>query len=109
MWYVFPQLKGLGMSGMAEYYGIDGLDEAAAYIKDPVLRDRLLEISGALLELDSCDAGYVMGYPDDLKLRSCMTLFQAAAPNEIVFQKVLDKFYGGEGDRATLKMLGILP
>ncbi len=105
IWYIFPQLKGLGFSSMAEYYGIDGLDEAIAYMKDPVLSARLIEISGALLTLRSSDPGSVMGYPDDLKLRSSMTLFRAAAPEEPVFSQVLDKFFGGRGDEITLRLL----
>ena len=82
------------------------LGEARAYLADPVLRDRLLEISGALLELDSSDPGRVMGYPDDLKLRSCMTLFSVADPDCPVFQAVLDKFFRGQPDTQTLAMLG---
>ena len=105
IWYIFPQLKGLGMSSTSEFYGIDGLGEAKAYMENALLRERLLEISGALLTLDSNDASSVMGYPDDLKLRSSMTLFAEAAPECAVFQQVLDKFFGGEKDRSTLRML----
>ena len=105
IWYIFPQIRGLGFSTTADYYGIRGLGEAQAYMKDPVLRKRLLEITGALLDLPSADAAAVMGYPDDLKLRSSMTLFSAAAPEEMVFQRVLDKFYDGQPDRKTLEML----
>ncbi len=106
IWYIFPQLRGLGYSSTAAYYGIEDLGEAKAYLADPVLRDRLLEISGALLELDSSDPGRVMGYPDDLKLRSCMTLFSVADPDCPVFQAVLDKFFRGQPDTQTLAMLG---
>lgn len=105
IWYIFPQLKGLGFSTMADYYGIDGIGEAEAYMKDPVLAARLVEISEALLTLKSSDPGAVMGYPDDMKLRSCMTLFHAAAPEVPVFPKVLEKFFGGRGDERTLRML----
>ena len=105
IWYIFPQLKGLGFSSMAEYYGIDGIDEARAYMKDPVLSARLIEISGALLTLRSSDPGSVMGYPDDLKLRSSMTLFRAAAPEEPVFSQVLEKFFNGGGDDITMRLL----
>ena len=105
IWYIFPQLKGLGMSGMAEYYGLQDLNEAKAYLSNPVLRKRLIEISNALLALDSSDPGSVMGYPDDLKLRSCMTLFSEADPDEPVFRKVLDKFYDGRKDKLTLDLL----
>lgn len=107
IWYIFPQIKGLGFSSTSEYYGIDGLGEAKAYMENPILRKRLLEISEVLLTLPSSDAGDVMGYPDDLKLRSSMTLFAEAAPEFDVFQKVLDKFFDGRKDRKTLKKLNI--
>ena len=102
MWYIFPQLKGLGFSSMAEFYGIDGLSEAKAYIADDLLRGRLVEISEELLSLPSSDVREVMGYPDDLKLKSCMTLFMEAAPEIDVFGKVLEKFFGGEKDLKTI-------
>ena len=105
MWYIFPQLKGLGMSGMADYYGIDGLEEAKAYLNDEILRARLIEISSALLTLDTSDARAVMGSPDHLKLRSSMTLFSLADPDEEVFKKVLDKYYGGKPDPKTEQMI----
>ena len=105
MWYIFPQLKGLGFSSMAEFYGIDGLAEAKAYIADELLRGRLVEISEALLRVASSDTREVMGYPDDLKLKSCMTLFMEAAPEIDVFGKVLEKFFGGEKDLKTVEML----
>ena len=102
MWYIFPQLKDLGFSSMAEFYGIDGLAEAKAYIADDLLRGRLVEISEALLNVPSSDAREVMDYPDDLKLKSCMTLFMEAAPEIDVFGKVLEKFFGGEKDLKTI-------
>lgn len=105
IWYIFPQLKELGFSSTAKYYGIDGLDEAKAYMADGELRRNLLEITDALLRQPDTDIHRVMGSPDDLKLRSCMTLFEAAAPDQSVFAEVLDKFYGGERDAATLKLL----
>ena len=105
MWYIFPQLKGLGFSSMAEFYGIDGLSEAKAYIADDLLRGRLVEISEELLSLPSSDVREVMGYPDDLKLKSSMTLFMVAAPEIDVFGKVLEKFFGGERDLKTMEML----
>ena len=95
IWYIFPQLEGLGYSCTAQYYAIRGREEAEAYMEDPVLSKRLIEISKALLELDSDDPTEVMGYPDDLKLRSSMTLFSMVS-DDPVFKKVLDKFYGGE-------------
>lgn len=106
IWYIFPQVKGLGFSSTSEFYGIDGLNEARAYMDNVVLRERIIEISEVLLTLDSSDAGDVMGYPDDLKLRSSMTLFAEAAPKEEVFQKVLDKFFAGKKDERTLEIIG---
>ena len=106
MWYIFPQIAGLGRSSMAEYYSIRSLQEAVEYLKDPILGKRLMEISEALLELDTNDASAVFGWPDDLKLRSSMTLFTEADPDQQVFQKVLDKFFNGEKDRLTLEKLG---
>ena len=102
IWYIFPQIQGLGFSSTAQYYAIENLEEAKAYLADPVLRERLLEISNALLALDSCDPSEVMGYPDDLKLRSSMTLFSLAEPECTVFRDVLDKFYGGQEDERTI-------
>ena len=107
MWYIFSQLKGLGSSPMAERFGLDGLGEAKAYLADPVLRERLLEISGALLQLESSNALEVMGYPDNLKLLSSMTLFSAAEPGNGVFSSVLDKFFEGRRDGVTLQMVGM--
>ena len=106
MWYIFPQLQGLGFSSTAQYYGIRDLEQAKDYMAHPVLGPRLVEISEALLTLESSNPSAVMGYPDDLKLRSCMTLFELAAPNEPVFGRVLDKFYKGRRDDRTLALLG---
>ena len=104
IWYIFPQIQGLGYSSTAQYYALQDLGEARAYLADPVLRQRLLEISGALLDLDSSDPRAVMGYPDDLKLRSSMTLFALADPDCPVFPAVLQKFYRGEWDERTLAL-----
>ncbi len=106
MWYIFPQITGLGMSYTAQLYAIADIDEARRYIAHPLLGARLTEISRALLTLDSSDATAVMGYPDDLKLRSCMTLF-AQVSDDPVFTAVLDKFYGGRADTRTLSILGL--
>ena len=106
IWYIFPQLKGLGRSSMSEFYGISGMEEARAYLKDPVLGARLVEICNALLALDAEDIVRVMGRPDDKKLKSSMTLFEAAAEDPAVFQKVLEKYYRGKRDGSTLRMLG---
>lgn len=105
IWYIFPQMKGLGRSAMSEFYGISGMEEARAYLKDPVLGARLAEICNALLALDVEDIVQVMGRPDDKKLKSSMTLFEAAAEDPEVFQRVLDKYYQGKRDGRTLRML----
>ena len=104
MWYIFPQIAGLGMSSTAQYYSIQDRLEAEEYMEHPMLGARLLEISRALLTLESSDATAVMGYPDDLKLRSCMTLF-AQVSDDPVFEAVLDKFFGGRPDSRTLALL----
>ena len=106
MWYIFPQIAGLGFSSTAQFYAISSMQEAKDYYAHPVLGKRLVEISEALLALDTSDAGAVMGYPDDLKLRSSMTLFLAAS-GDAVFQRVLDKFYSGRPDSKTLRILGL--
>ena len=107
IWYIFPQMDGLGFSPTAQYYGIRDLEQAKDYMAHPVLGPRLVEISEALLALPGSDPGAVMGYPDDLKLCSSMTLFELAAPDEPVFGRVLDKFYGGRRDPLTLELLGL--
>ena len=107
MWYIFPQIKGLGRSSISEYYGIQDLNEAKAYLADPILGKHLIEICEALLSLDTNDATEVMGRPDDRKLKSSMTLFDAATETIDVFQRVLDKYYQGKKDYRTLRMLGI--
>lgn len=104
IWYIFPQLQGLGFSSMSQYYGIKDKEEAIDYMNHPILREHLLEISQALLSLDCSDPVRVMGYPDNLKLQSSMTLFSYVS-EEPVFQKVLDKFYNGQVDQATLEKL----
>ncbi|RYE90564.1 MAG: DUF1810 domain-containing protein [Cytophagaceae bacterium] len=106
MWYIFPQIRGLGFSETARYYGITGAAEAAAYLQHPVLGSRLVEISQALLALPGSNATSIMGSPDDLKLRSSMTLFAVVPDTEPVFQAVLDKFFGGVKDAKTLQLLG---
>lgn len=105
MWFIFPQIAGLGYSETTRYYAIKDLDEAKAYMEDYTLSSNLVEISQALLEVDSNDATAVMGWPDDLKLKSSMTLFAVAKPECEVFQKVLDKFFHGERDQKTIEIL----
>lgn len=105
MWYVFPQIEGLGFSEISMYYAIRDLDEAKEYLADPILGKRLLEISTAVAELPETNAGRIFGTPDDLKLRSSMTLFHCADPDEKIFSIVLDKYYDGEMDPKTLEIL----
>ena len=107
MWYIFPQMRGLGYSSNAHYYGICDLDEAEAYLADSYLGGNLCRICEALLELETDDAYAVFGSPDDMKLQSSMTLFAHAAGGYSVFHEVLDKFYDGRQCRATNRMLGI--
>jgi len=107
MWFIFPQLKGLGYSSNAVYYGIDGLDEAVSYLKDPVLGPRLVAISRTLLDLPGSNATVVMGSPDDLKLRSSMTLFAQVSGTDNVFKQVLEKYFRGEPDPKTMAILRI--
>ncbi|WP_256009739.1 DUF1810 domain-containing protein [Desertivirga xinjiangensis] len=106
MWYIFPQMKGLGFSQMAQHYGIKDLAEATAYLAHPVLGGRLVEITKALLQLPGNDATYIMGSPDDMKLRSSMTLFAMVPGADPVFEAVLEKFFEGKKDDATLRLIG---
>ena len=106
MWYIFPQIRGLGFSELAQHYAIADAAEAAAYLRHPVLGPRLVEISNALLALPGSNATAVMGTPDDLKLRSSMTLFTQVPGADGVFQQVLDKFFGSAPDAQTLRRLG---
>ena len=112
MWYIFPQLDGLGFSEISKYYGIKGIEEAREYLADDFLRSNLVEISESLLALESNNATQVMGYPDDLKLKSSMTLFLLASGHDSkyekearVFKAVLDKYFDGEMDGQTVKMV----
>lgn len=105
MWFIFPQIEGLGYSETAQYYAIKDMNEAKAYMEDYTLSSNLIEISQALLEVESNDATAVMGWPDDLKLKSSMTLFALVKPECEIFQKVLDKFFYGEKDQRTIKIL----
>ena len=107
MWYIFPQIAGLGQSSTARYYSIRDLAEAREYYAHPVLGQRLREISGALLALRGNDPVAVFGGIDSMKLKSSMTLFAVAAPDDSLFQQVLDKYYGGEQDALTLRILGL--
>lgn len=104
MWYIFPQLRGLGQSNVAWYYGIEDLSEAKAYLEHPVLGKRLREITQATLELTETDPMKIFGWPDNLKFRSCMTLF-ARVCEESLFRDALDKFFAGQEDPVTLQLL----
>jgi uncharacterized protein (DUF1810 family) len=105
MWFVLPQVAGLGSSGMAQKYGISSREEAAAYVAHPVLGERLRACVAALLNLPGNDPVQVVGAVDSLKLRSSMTLFEAAAPDEPGFAAVLEKYFRGQRDQATLDRL----
>ena len=105
MWYVFPQVLGLGYTSTSITYGISNLDEAAAYLDHEILGKRLIEISNALLMLETNDAHKVFGSPDNMKLRSSMTLFSLVPGADKVFEEVLDKFFNGRKDERTLQLL----
>lgn len=105
MWFVFPQLAGLGPSAASVYYAIGSLEEADAYLRHPVLGPRLLECAEAVLAVEGKSAAEIFGSPDDLKLRSCATLFARVSPPGSVFEQLLDKYYGGDPDPMTLQLL----
>ena len=114
IWFIFPQVYGLGHSPMSDNYGIRSLDEARAYLNDPILKSRLVEISKALLQHSKGGlfskpktAEQILGYTDALKVRSCMTLFDLIEPNSI-YAQVLDAFYNGERDDLTLQILELI-
>ncbi|HEX2596439.1 MAG TPA: DUF1810 domain-containing protein [Luteimonas sp.] len=105
MWFVFPQLRGLGHSAMAQRYGIASLDEARAYLAHPLLGPRLHDCTRRVLQVEGRSVRAIFGTPDDFKFRSCMTLFGFAAPDEDVFAQALDRYFGGEPDPRTLEQL----
>ena len=105
MWFIFPQVAGLGHSAMAQMYAIASLDEARAYLAHPVLGPRLRECCEAVLAVEGKSAHDIFGSPDDLKFRSSLTLFAQAMPDEPLFQDLLMKFFGGKPDLATLELL----
>ncbi|MEM7591823.1 MAG: DUF1810 domain-containing protein [Cyanobacteria bacterium P01_A01_bin.83] len=104
MWYIFPQLDGLGRSATARHYGIKSIEEARAYLNHPILGKRLLECANAILNIEGKSALEILGYPDDLKLKSSMTLFDCVA-SDTIFVSVLDKYFSGEQDHKTLQLL----
>ena len=109
MWFIFPQVAGLGPSSMAQRYAIRSREEAEHYLAHPVLGRRLRECAEALMGVDARSAEEIMGYPDYLKLQSSMTLFAEVAEEGSVFERVLDKYYGGEKDGRTVEYLGKHP
>ena len=105
MWYIFPQLFGLGKSQMSVYYAINNLEEAKAYLENEILRDRLLCLVDVVVNLETNDAVKVFGFPDNLKFWSSMTLFNYANPSEPLFKMALDKFFQGRLELATIEIL----
>lgn len=105
MWFIFPQLKGLGNSPMANHYAISNIEEATQYLNHPILGKRLIEITEALLGLHATTASAIFGYPDDLKLHSSMTLFSKVKNTDTVFQEVIDRYFQGKPDSKTLELL----
>jgi uncharacterized protein (DUF1810 family) len=104
MWYIFPQLRGLGASSTSWYYGIEDLEEAEAYLMHPVFGSRLCEITQAALDLPEHDAYRIFGSPDHMKFHSCMTLFSQVSEEDL-FKQALEKFFGGLEDEQTLELL----
>lgn len=107
MWFVFPQVAGLGFSLNAEYFAIGSRSEAVAYLEHPILGARLRECAGLLLAVDGKSATQLLGSPDDLKLCSSMTLFAQVAERDNIFTRVLEKYYSGVPDPATLTALAV--
>ena len=107
IWYIFPQLKGLGMSGNSHYYGIDDINEARAYLEHPILGTRLREITSVYLKISGKNAQDIFGHLDAMKVRSCMTLFNEVSEDDL-FRKVIDRYYSGCSDEKTLSILGKL-
>ena len=105
MWFIFPQIHGLGFSNLSKYYAIKNIEEAMAFLQHPVLGVRLKEICDALLNQPGKNAKVLIGSPDDMKLKSSMTLFAAIEDADSVFIKLLDKYFQGEKDETTLKLL----
>lgn len=108
MWFIFPQIDGLGSSPTARRYAIRNLAEAKSYLAHPVLGPRLLASAAALLEIKGRSAREILGSPDDLKLRSCATLFAQISPSDSVFHRLLDQYFQGQPDRKTLELLGVV-
>ncbi len=109
MWYIFPQIDGLGFSSTSRRYAIKSIAEAKAYLSHPVLGPRLIECAEAALQVEGSSASEIFGSPDDMKLRSCATLFAQVSQAGSVFDRLLDKYFQGERDGKTLRLLGIAP
>jgi uncharacterized protein (DUF1810 family) len=109
MWYIFPQFEGLGFSATSRHYSIKSVAEARAYLEHPVLGPRLRECAEAAVRAEGRSATAIFGSPDDLKLWSCATLFACVSPPGSVFDRLLEKFYGGARDDKTLRLLGLSP
>ena len=109
MWYIFPQFEGLGFSTTSRLYSIKSVAEAVAYLAHPILGPRLKECAEAVLYVEGRSAHEIFGSPDDMKLRSCATLFAHVSPPGSVFHQMLDKYFQGRPDRKTLELLGIAP
>ena len=107
MWYIFPQLDGLAYSSTAKHYAIKSIEEARAYLNHPLLGPRLLECAEVAVRVEGQSARAIFGSPDDLKLKSCATLFACVSPSSSVFQRLLEKYFEGEPDGKTLELLGI--
>jgi uncharacterized protein (DUF1810 family) len=105
MWFIFPQLRGLGRSAMAEHFGLAGRAEAKAYLAHPLLGARLRDCTRLVLDVNNKTAHEIFGTPDDLKFHSSMTLFAAVAPEEDIFSRALDRYFGGKRDSSTEGML----
>jgi uncharacterized protein (DUF1810 family) len=106
MWFIFPQLRGLGRSAMAEHFGLAGRAEAKAYLAHPLLGARLRDCTRLVLDISTKTALEIFGAPDDLKFHSSMTLFATVAPQEELFSRALDRCFGGQRDSATENILG---
>lgn len=105
MWFIFPQIDGLAQSSTSKFYAVKSLQEARAYLNHPVLGKRLNECAEAILAIENRSASEIFGYPDDLKLKSSLTLFERTAGAQTIFARLLDKYFGGERDAKTLELL----
>jgi uncharacterized protein (DUF1810 family) len=105
MWYIFPQLDGLGLSATSKRYSIKSSAEAEAYLRHPILGPRLVECADATVRVEGRSAFEIFGSPDELKLRSCATLFASVSPEGSIFHRLLDKYFQGKGDERTLQLL----